>query len=63
MPVLFVIGEKQKPNTQIIFQDPGRIRAVKLMSTAGTTQLCNGGQPGSLAALRQGLYCAAFRDA
>ena len=33
-------------------QGPGRVRAVKLTSTAGTTQPCNGGQPASVTTLR-----------
>jgi hypothetical protein len=32
---------------------PGRVRVVKLMSTDGTMQACNGGHPASVIALRQ----------
>jgi hypothetical protein len=32
---------------------PGRVRVVKLILTAGTTQACSGGHPASLIGLRQ----------
>ncbi len=34
------------------FQGLGRVLVVKLVSTPGTTQPCNGGQPGSVVGLR-----------
>src|SRR5438552_9855819 len=41
-----------KLGTRNSLQGPGRVRAVKLTSTAGTTQPCNGGQPASVTTLR-----------
>jgi len=34
-------------------QDPGRIRVVNSVFTAGTTQACSGGQPASVLGFRQ----------
>src|ERR1700675_689358 len=34
-------------------QEPGRVRVVKLVLTAGTTQACSGGQPASVVGLWQ----------
>src|SRR5260370_7212782 len=45
------LGEFENPPEYL--QGPGRVRAVKPVSTAGTTHPCSGGQPGSLTVFRQ----------
>jgi hypothetical protein len=46
-------AESRKQKAESTPYGPGRVRVVKLMSTAGTTHACNGGHPGSVIVFRQ----------